>query len=256
MLAIDYSDDELDAIAELFNRLDLARASLRELPADPIERAKIRAASESAIRSLVARHAIALNGTAAFPRVRFLDPHATILGAFVGADTTASVKIEHPARVEVRALFARSDVVVEQEALPGAAIKRMIARPRAEAEAVLLRDLPLVGSDGPSGRAPFEVTLGLLAATEEALAEGRDPPTGLPEPALDVLYARTASATVIVRRRVGEIVLAERVSWLSAGTLGTWRVEPVGTQPSVTARLVPTQADAMREAVLAAWSAF
>ena len=254
MLAIDYSDDELDAIAELFHRRDLGSTGVRSPPEDPVERALLRAVSDAAIRALVARRAIALSGSESFPRVRFLDPHATILGTFVGADAVASVKVEQRGRVRTRALFASGEILVEQQPLRNLAIKRMVARPRGEAETVLLRDLPFSGADGPPGRMGLEVTLGQLAATDSALAGGEDPPPGLASGLLDILYARTASGTVIVRRRVRGIVVAERVSWLAAGSLGTWRIEPAGTQPSVTARLEPTTDEAVRDAVLAAWS--
>lgn len=256
-LSIDYSDDELDAIAELFRRPDLGGRRVRDPGEDIAARAAARAAIDAATRGLVARRAIALEGTPVRPRVRFIEPHATLLGAFVGADATASVRVERPGRTQVRALFARDDVVVDQASLPGQAIKRMVAHPRAQAPALLMDDLPFLpeAADG-SRRVPHELTLTMLDRAERVLEQGSEPPPWLSNELLDLLYARTGSATIVVRRRdPGGIVLADRISWMAAGTLGTWRVEPVGTQPSVTVRLAPSSDDEIRRLLTAAWSA-
>jgi hypothetical protein len=255
-LSVDYSDDELDAIAELFRRPDLGGRRVRDPAEDAAGRAAARAAIDTATRGLVARRAIALEGTPVRPRVRFIDPHATLLGAFVGADATASVRVERTGRTQVRALFARDDVVVEQASLPGQAIKRMIAHPRAQALELLFDDLPFAPEgDAGRARAPHELTLTMLDRAERVLAQGSEPPPWLPRELLDLLHARTGSATVVVRRRhPGGIVLADRISWMAAGVLGTWRVEPVGTQPSVTVRLAPSDDDEVRRLLTAAWS--
>jgi len=255
-VSIDYSDDELDAIAELFRRPDLGGRRVRDPGEDVAGRAAARAAIEAATRGLVARRAVALEGTEVRPRVRFIEPHATLLGAFVGADATASVRVERPGRTEVRALFARDDVVVEQSSLPGQAIKRMVAHPRAEALGLLFDDLPCApeAGDGPAGRVAHELTLTMLDRTERVLEQGSEPPSWLSSDLLDLLHARSGSATIVVRRRhPGGIVLADRISWMAAGTLGTWRVEPVGTQPSVTVRLAPATDDEIRRLLTAAW---
>jgi hypothetical protein len=156
----------------------------------------------------------------------------------------------------VRALFARDDVVVEQASLPGQAIKRMVAHPRAQALALLFDDLPFAPEcDDDRGRAPHELTLTMLDRAERVLEQGSEPPPWLSSELLDLLHARTGSATIVVRRRhPGGIVLADRISWMAAGTLGTWRVEPVGTQPSVTVRLAPADDDEIRRLLTAAWS--
>lgn len=256
-LSVDYSDDELDAIADLFRRPDLGGRRVRDPGEDIAARAAARAAIDAATRGLVARRAIALEGTAVRPRVRFIEPHATLLGAFVGADATASVRVERPGRTQVRALFARDEVVVEQASLPGQAIKRMVAHPRALAPELLLHDLPFAPeADDGSRRVPHELTLTMLDRAERVLEQGSEPPPWLSDELLDLLHARTGSATIVVRRRhPGGIVLADRISWMAAGTLGTWRVEPVGTQPSVTVRLAPSSDDEVRRLLTAAWSA-
>jgi hypothetical protein len=256
-LSVDYSDDELDAIAELFRRPDLGGRRVRDPGEDVAARAAARAAIDAATRGLVARRAIALEGTPVRPRVRFIEPHATLLGAFVGADATASVRVERPGHTQVRALFARADVVVEQVSLPGQAIKRMVAHPRAQALELLMRDLPFAPEcEDRAGRAPHELTLTMLDRAERVLEQGSEPPPWLSSDLLDLLHARTGSATIVVRRRhPGGIVLADRISWMAAGTLGTWRVEPVGTQPSVTVRLAPCEDDEIRRLLTAAWSA-
>jgi len=256
-LSVDYSDDELDAIAELFRRPDLGGRRVRDPGEDVTARAAARAAIDAATRGLVARRAIALEGTPVRPRVRFIEPHATLLGAFVGADATASVRVERPGRTQVRALFARADVVVEQASLPGQAIKRMVAHPRAQALELLMHDLPFAPefADG-AGRVAHELTLTMLDRAERVLEQGREPPPWLASELLDLLHARTGSATIVVRRRhPGGIVLADRISWMAAGALGTWRVEPVGTQPSVTVRLAPSEDDEIRRLLTTAWSA-
>jgi hypothetical protein len=255
-ISVDYSDDELDAIAELFRRPDLGGRRVRDPGEDVAGRAAARAAIDAATRGLVARRAIALEGTAVRPRVRFLEPHATLLGAFVGADATASVRVERPGRTQVRALFARADVVVEQASLPGQAIKRMVAHPRGEALRLLFDDLPCAPEAGDDlrGRVPHELTLTMLDRAERVLEQGSEPPSWLSSTLLDLLHARTGSATIVVRRRhPGGIVLADRISWMAAGTLGTWRVEPVGTTPSVTVRLAPTTDDEIRRLLTTAW---
>jgi hypothetical protein len=255
-VSIDYSDDELDAIAELFRRPDLGGRRVRDPAEDVTGRVAARAAIDAATRGLVARHALALEGTTVRPRVRFIEPHATLLGAFVGADATASVRVERPDRTQVRALFARDDAVVEQTSLPGQAIKRMVAHPRGEAPRLLLEELPFApeAGDGAAGRAPHELTLTMLDRAERVLEQGGESPPWLSSGLLDLLHARTGSATVIVRRRhPGGIVLADRISWMAAGMLGTWRVEPVGTQPSVTVRLAPSTDDEIRRLLTAAW---
>lgn len=255
-LSVDYSDDELDAIAELFRRPDLGGRRVRDPGEDVVARAVARASIDAATRGLVARRAIALEGTPVRPRVRFIEPHATLLGAFVGADATASVRVERPGHTQVRALFARGDVVVEQSSLPGQAIKRMVAHPRAQALELLLRDLPYSPEfEERAARVPHELTLTMLDRAERVLEQGSEPPPWLSSQLLDLLHARTGSATIVVRRRhPGGIVLADRISWMAAGTLGTWRVEPVGTQPSVTVRLAPAEDDDVRRLLTAAWS--
>lgn len=255
-LAVDYSDDELDAIAELFRRPDLGGVRVRDRPPDAHARALLRAALDAATRGLVARRAIALEGTRWRPQVRFLEPHATLLGAFVGADATASIRVEAPSRTHMRALFCRDDVVVEQTSLPGQAIKRMTARPRAAALGLLLADLPASSPDGARGaRGPaHELTLTMLDRAQRLVAGGGERPPWLAPELLDVLHARTGSAAITVRRREpGGIVLADRVAWLAAGALGTWRIEPVGTQPSVTVRVAPSSDDEIRALLRAAW---
>jgi len=256
-LSIDYSDDELDAIADLFRRPDLGGRRVRDPGEDVAGRAAARAAMDAATRGLVARRAIALEGTPVRPRVRFIEPHATLLGAFVGADATASVRVERPGHTQVRALFARDDVVIEQVSLPGQAIKRMVAHPRAQAPALLFAGLPFAPEAGePAGRVPHELTLMMLDRAERVLEHGSEPPPWLSSGLLDLLHARTGSATVVVRRRhPGGIVRADRISWMAAGALGTWRVEPAGTQPSVTVRIAPSTDDEIRRLLTAAWSA-
>lgn len=254
-LAIDYSDDELDAIADLYRRPDLGSGRLRRPPQDPVEQRVVRAALTAATRGLVARRALVLDGTPAFPRVRFLEPHATVLGAFVGADATASVKVETPGHAETRALFAHRDVVVDQRAAGATAIKRLVAHPRPAGLELLCAGLPLSEEPAPAGAGSFELPLGTLGAAADAVAAGEEPPAGVPGLLLDVLHARTGSATVVVRRRgTGGVVLADRLSWLAAGVLGNWRIEPVGTQPSTVARLVPITARTILERLRSAWA--
>jgi hypothetical protein len=95
----------------------------------------------------------------------------------------------------------------------------------------------------------------MLDGAERVLQQGSERPSWPPSELLDPLHARTGSGTIVVRRRrPGGIVLAGRISWMAAGTLGTWRVERVGTQPSVTIRLVPSSDDEIRRRLTAAWS--
>lgn len=94
----------------------------------------------------------------------------------------------------------------------------------------------------------------MLDRAERVLEQGSAPPPWLSSELLDLLHARTGSATVVVRRRhPGGIVLADRISWMAAGVLGSWRVEPVGMQPGVTVRLTPCEDDEIRRLLTAAW---
>ncbi len=94
----------------------------------------------------------------------------------------------------------------------------------------------------------------MLDRAERVLAGEEAAPAWLSSDLLDLLHARTGSATVVVRRRhPGGVVLADRISWMAAGALGTWRVEPVGTQPSVTVRLVRSSDEEVGRLLREAW---
>lgn len=245
-LSADYSGDELDAIAELFDRPRLARR--RQPPSDAGERVR-RAVADAALRALVARRALVLEGEPSRPRVRFLEPHATLLDPFVAAEATIWLRVGRPGGDEARALFVREDLVVEQRVLPGRAIARMTARPRTAARALALAELPL-DADAASHRErrPLELTTRSWEAAQRALAAGEPPPPGLAGRALDVLHAGTAVGELHVVHRDAEGALIEhRVAWLAAGALGIWRIEPGPGEPPATLLLVPST----RTAVLA-----
>jgi hypothetical protein len=220
-----------------------------------VARAAARAAIDAATRELVARRAIALEGTPVRPRVRFIEPHATLLGAFVGADATASIRVERPGRTRVRALFARDEAIVEQVSLPGQGNQAEVAHPRAQALDLLFADLPFQPdyADNP-GRVPHELTLTMLDRAERVLQQGSERPSWL----------SSAAGPVACPHGLGDDRRAEppprrdraRRPDLVDGRRNArhWRVERVGTQPSVTIRLVSSSDDEIRRRLTAAWS--
>jgi hypothetical protein len=153
-ISIDYSDDELDAIAEAFTRRDIARRERADDAHDPVRRAR----NQTALRGLVARRAIALDGSPERPRMTFLAPHATLLGAMLGAGSIATIHSETRTSARTISLFVHDDVVVEQAALPGLAIQRMTAHPRAAAPGLLHRALALPASAPPPSGPDIELT--------------------------------------------------------------------------------------------------
>ncbi|MEA2151555.1 MAG: hypothetical protein QOD69_3385 [Solirubrobacteraceae bacterium] len=255
-ISIDYSDDELDAIAEAFTRRDIARRERADDAHDPIWRAQ----SQTALRGLVARRAIALGGTPLRPRLTFLEPHATLLGAMLGAEAIATIRRERGATVRAVSLFAHGAVVVEQAAREGLAIQRMTAHGRAAAGELLRSELALQRDAEPaptpaSASDPDEIELTRRALTlAVAAVERREtPPDCVPPRAGDILYARRASGSVtITMRDTAGTRSAETWSWIEAGDVGFWRVVSDGDSPLV--RLVAAAAGDVAEEIAAAWA--
>ena len=248
-ISIDYSDDELDAIAAAFSRPDLARRAER-VGGDPIRRAQ----QQTALRGLVARHAIALSGTPTRPRIEFLEPHATMLGAFLQAQAVATVRRE--AREETRAvsLFAHDEVVVHQASLPAQAIQRMTAHGRDAAAAVLSAELALPQRPAePVQRGAVELTRRMVQTTLDAIAARQSIPVGVPPAAADILHARIASGSVAItsRDRVGTRS-AEKWAWIDAGDVGLWRVRTSADSPMVT--FLPAETVSLAAEIDYAWS--
>lgn len=247
-VSIDYSDDELDAVSHAFTRRDIARREVASEARDAIRRAR----NQTALRGLVARRAIALGGTAARPRMTFLEPHATLLDAFLRADSIATIR--HDALDVARAvtLFAHQQTVVEQAARPGMAIQRMTAHGRGAASELLLSELSLPHAPEPDAVEEIELTQRMMTLTLAAVARGEDPPACVPARAADVLYARASSGSVTIssRDRSGTRS-AERWSWIDAGDLGLWRVRADGDDPIL--HLVLSGSDALRDEIAAAW---
>ncbi len=248
-ISIDYSDDELDALASAFTRPDLARRPDRA-GSDPIRRAQ----QQTALRGLVARKAIALGGTTARPQITFLDPHATMLGAYLGAPVLATVRHESAMGTRAVSLFSHDAVVVHQEAIPGQAVQRMTAHGVDGAPALLAAELRLPASTGPAGRQPIELTRRMITGAVEAFANREPAPDCVPPVGADLLYARVSSGSVAftARDRSG-VVGAEKWAWIDGGELGTWQVQTDDASPLV--RFVPIEAAALAEEIAAAWAA-
>ena len=220
-LTLDYSDDELDAVADLFDRRVFAQRRQRDPDRD--ERTR-RAVADAMLRALAARRALVLEGSPARPRVRLLEPHATVLDPFVAPEVEVHVVEESALGMRAWSLYARGEVVVERRALPGEALSRLTARPRVAAAPVPLPHA-LFEADDAAQPARVEVTLRQFERADAAVTAGMPPPAGVPKLLGDVLYARTASATVILTARSDTgVVEHERWSWLAAGRLGLWRV--------------------------------
>jgi hypothetical protein len=255
-ISIDYSDDELDAIAEAFTRRDIARRERADDPHDPIWRAQ----SQTALRGLVARRAITLGGTLMRPRLAFLEPHATLLGAMLGAEAIATIRRERGAALRAVSLFAHGDVVVEQAAREGLAIQRMTAHGRAAAGELLRLELALErDAERVEGFAPapepeeIELTRRALTLAVSAVERREPPPDCVPPRAGDILYARreSGSATITMRDTAGTRS-AEKWSWIEAGEFGLWRVVTDGDSPLV--RLVAAAAGELAGEIEAAWA--
>jgi hypothetical protein len=235
---IDYSQDELDALADAFGVRWLGSARLAG-PRDAV----VEATLATALRGLVARRALLLEGTAASPRVRFLEPHATLLGTFVQPERIVRLEVHARARFERRLVFVRDGVAVEQQRTPSAGILRMTARPAAALEAIALDVLAPADHAAPAERRPLEVMLRALDADSETLAA-----QGAAPPLVDLAHARRRRVTLVDTVLDGRRVATLQTSWIDAGTLGWWRVEPEG-DPAVLARLVPVAADEVRTAL-------
>jgi hypothetical protein len=253
-ISVDYSDDELDAIAEAFTRRDIARRERAGDATDPIRRAQ----NQTALRGLVARRAIALGGSAARPRMEFLEPHATLLGAFLRAEAVATIRRERGPAAETVSLFADGDVVVEQAPRASLAIQRMTAHGRAAAPELLRRELDLAPraatTSATAGGEQIELTKRAMTAAVAAIEQGGERPECCPERAWAILYARTesGSVTISVRERSGRRS-AEKWSWADGGELGFWRVRSEPDSPLV--RLVSADAGALAGEIDGAWAA-
>jgi hypothetical protein len=229
-LSADYSQDELDAIADAFGVPSAGSVRLSAGGHDAV----LRAVLASALRGLVARRAIMLSGTAASPRIELLEPHGTLLGTFVGATRIVAIE-ERDAHggVKRRVVFVRGDVAVEQRALGGQAIVRMTARP-----ATSLTDLvpapPRDDAAADDGRRPLEIAAITLTRTADELRA-----TGADVALVDLVHARRRTLTISDTRVAGHRFERETTAWLDAGALGWWRLEPDDHEPPVTLRLVP-----------------
>jgi len=247
-ISIDYSDDELDAISTAFLRRDIARRARADDAHDPIRRAQ----NQTALRGLVARRAIMLGGTASRPRVTFLEPHATLLDAYLRAGSIATIRRDERKVSRAVSLFVHGEIVVEQAAREGLAVQRMTAHARADAAELLHRELRLPAAPAPAAPEEIELTQRMMTLTLEAVGRGADPPGCVPGKAADVLYARSSSGTVTItsRDRSGTRS-SEKWAWVDAGDLGLWRVVPDGEGPML--RLAATGADDLRNEIDAAW---
>ncbi|MEH3052382.1 MAG: hypothetical protein PGN13_00040 [Patulibacter minatonensis] len=248
-ISVDYSDDELDALATAFGRKDLARRPERSTD-DPIRRAQ----RQTALRGLVARHAIMLSGTPNRPQIAFLDPHATLLGTWLRAPAVATIRTEAREAARSASLLVGDEVVVHQAALPGQAIQRLTAHGRDGAPDLLAAELDLASTvPAPEDAKPIEVSPRMVGATLEAFEQGQAPPTNVPKAAVDVLHARLSSGSLtIAHRATGGVRVAERWAWIDAGTLGLWRVR--GPKDGAVLTIEPFDPSALRTEIADTWS--
>jgi hypothetical protein len=247
-ISVDYSDDELDALAAAFGRADLARRPERA-GGDPIRRAQ----HQTALRGLVARRAIMLSGTAARPQIAFLDPHATLLGTWLRAATVATLRSESREAARSVSLLVGDGVVVHQAAIPGQAIQRLTAHGSDGAAELLAVELALDAAVAPpSAAAPIEVTARMVTSTLDAHARREPPPECVPSAAADLLHARVSSGSLTLTSRAGTVRTAARWSWIDGGTLGLWQVR--GGAESATLTLEPASPSALRTEIAEAWA--
>lgn len=240
-LSADYSDDELDAIALLLDRPLLA-ARKRLHPPTAVERA----VNEAALRGLVARRALVLEGTEQRRRVRFLEPHRSLLDPFVAARTTIAIWVHRPSSASATAFFLHGEEAVRQSALPGMAIKRMALLTRSAAAAEALSALALEElTEAPAERREIELAPRTWNAAEAAVTGEEE--SAAPTEALDLLHARTATVEMIVNRGDGDGTrIQERLEWLTAGSLGPWTIEPGDGDPPATVSVTPREPGEIR----------
>ena len=244
-MSVDYSEDELDALADIFGVPALGSARLRNPPATPLAEAVLRASLGTAIRGLVARRAIMLGGTALRPEIEFLEPHGSFLSVFLGAQATFAVRRDGDRGIEQHVVFVRDATAVEQRTADGRAILRMTAYPVAQTRSLVLGPVGLLDDARAAVEAPaVEVTLDGLdrgIATRGADCEGT-----VLEALADVLHARRFTGEAVVARTLGARVERSEVRWLDAGELGLWVVEPGVGEPPVTATVRPVGAAELR----------
>jgi hypothetical protein len=236
-LSADYSQDELDAVADAFGVRWLGSARLLSPSHD---RAVLEASLATALRGLVARRALVLEGTSTSPRIRLLEPHATLLETFVHPQRIVRVDVRAAKRFERRVAFVRGEVAVAQERAASPGIVRMTAHPALALERVLIGPLELVDAGARADRRPFELPLRALDA------EPGDP--ALQGAAVELRHARRRRIDFIDTTVDGHRVTTTHTSWIDGGRLGWWRVDPEG-DPAVLARLVPVGMDAVRDAL-------
>lgn len=248
-ISIDYSDDELDAISEAFTRRDIARRDRDADTFDPIRRAQ----NQTALRGLVARRAVTLGGTAARPRMTFLEPHATLLGAFLGAQAIATIRHERGATVRAVSFFAHGDVVVEQAAREGMAVQRMTAHGRQSAGALLSAEISCLTSARGNATGDVQLTRRMMSLAVAAVENGEASPDSVPTAAVEILHARLASGSVVVtgRDRTGTRT-AEKWAWIDSGDLGLWRVRSQKDTPIIA--LTAERGRLLSSEILDAWS--
>src|SRR5262249_48722823 len=139
-----------------------------------------------------------------------------------------------------------------QAAREGLAIQRMTANPRAAASELLRSELALPDDAGAADGEPIELTMRMMTLTLAAVGKGEDPPSCVPARAADILYARRSSGSVTTGARARSGVRsASKWSWVDAGDLGLWRVEPDGEGPLLP--LVPAVADDLAGEIAAVW---
>ncbi len=248
-ISVDYSDDELDAISEAFTRRDIARRERGGDSHDPVRRAQ----NHTALRGLVARRAISLDGSAAHPRITFLEPHATLLGAFLGATAVATVRRESATAESAESLFVHGDVVVEQTAREGLAIQRMTAHGRGAAPDLLLGKLPDFGSAAATEPQAIELTKRMMSMALTAIAGREEVPGCVPARAANILYARRESGAVTISSRDrGGTRSAQKWVWIDAGEAGLWRVH---TDDSPLVRMVTADPAQLCDEIDTAWRA-
>lgn len=218
-VSADYSEDELDALAELFDVRALG--SSRLLDSDP-EDVVLRAVLACATRSLVARRAIMLTGTAQRPQIEFLEPHATLLGTFLGAEEIVIVQRDGRGLSSRLVLFARNELVVTQEALAESAILRLKTYPRGQLPTLARGYLNL--DDAVAVTTPaIQTTIAHLIRAENAANGDVDVGT-IDEHLRDVIYARRAICEVSVKRQSPARVEQITLRWIDAGVLGLWEL--------------------------------
>jgi hypothetical protein len=251
-LPFDYTAEELQAIAELF---EVERFPGVEHPVLPNLRASEReAAVDGARRSLFARGVLAESDSG---EVEVALPHAALFtlvlspGLAILAQRVVGVEVMH------QAFYARPQLGVEQSRLASGLYRLQLFDPSELLRKVLrfteLPHRPRMDAPAWTDDVAALQRLDQLAATEErdtAAAEFPDAPASF----INALFERVCTVQLGIVYRRQETEYATDISWIDGGESGLWQLEPESDNEGSSTRFSvrPVDAGELVDAIVAA----